>query len=38
MGRDLGLGLVFLNKPVESLIGDDNTRLLGLDGGIGEVL
>jgi hypothetical protein len=38
VGRDDGLGLVFLNKPVETLVGNDNTRLLGLDGGIWEVL
>jgi hypothetical protein len=34
---NLGLGFVVVNEPVESLIGDDNAGLLGLNGGIGEV-
>lgn len=38
VGGDDRLGLVFLNKPIEALVGDDDARLLGIDGGIGEVL
>jgi hypothetical protein len=37
VGRDAGLGLVLLAKPVEALIGHDDTRLLGVDGSVGEV-
>jgi hypothetical protein len=33
----LRLGLVLLAQPVEALIGHDDTGLLGVDGGIGEV-
>jgi hypothetical protein len=38
VSRDDGLGLVFLNKPIEAFVGDDDARLLGFDGGIGEIL
>ena len=38
VGGDDRLGLVFLNKPVEAVIRDEDARLLGLDSGIGEVL
>lgn len=37
VSRDLGLGLVVLAQPVEALVGDEDARLFGLDGGIGEV-
>ena len=37
VGGNLGLGLVLLAEPVEAVIGDDDARLLGVDGGIGEV-
>lgn len=37
VGRDLGLGLVLLAEPVEALIGDDDARLFGVDGSVGEV-
>lgn len=38
MGRDFGLRLVLLAQPVESVIGNDDTRLLGINGREGEVL
>ena len=38
VGRDARLGVVLLAQPVEALIGDDDASLLGVDGGIGEVL
>lgn len=37
VGGHLGLGLVVFAQPVETLIGDDDTRFFGVDGGIGEV-
>lgn len=37
VGGNLGLGLVVVAKPVEPVIGNDDTGLLGVDGGIGEV-
>lgn len=37
VSRDLGFGLVLLAEPVEALVGHDDTRLLRVDGGIGEV-
>lgn len=37
VGGNLGLGLVVLAEPVEALIGNDDTGLFGVDGGIGEV-
>ena len=37
VSRHLRLGLVLLAQPVEALIGHDDTGLLGVDGGIGEV-
>ena len=37
-GRDPRLGVVLFAQPVVPLIGDDDTGLLGVDGGIGEVL
>lgn len=37
VGRDARLGLVLLAKPVEAVIGNDDTRLLGVDGSVGEV-
>lgn len=37
VGGNLGLGLVVVAKPIEPVIGDDNTGLLGVDGGIGEI-
>jgi hypothetical protein len=38
MGRDSGLGLVFFAKPIESVIGYEDTRFFGVNGGEGEVL
>lgn len=38
VGGDDGLGLVFLNEPVEPLIGDNDTSFFGINGGIGKVL
>lgn len=38
VGRDDRLGLVLFNKPVEAVIGNDDTGFLGVDGGIREVL
>jgi len=38
VGRDPRLGLVLLAQPVEASIGNDDARLLGVNGGIGEVL
>lgn len=38
VGGNARLGLVLLAKPIEALIGDDDASLLGVDGGIGEVL
>ena len=38
VGRDLGLGLVLVAQPVEAVIGNDDARLLGLNGGVGKVL
>lgn len=37
VGGHNGLGLVVIDKPVESLIGDDDTSLLGVNGGIRKV-
>jgi len=37
VGGDSGSGLVGLAQPVVSLVGDEDTSLLGVDGGIGEV-
>lgn len=37
VGGDLGLGLVLLAQPVEALVGDEDARLLRVDGSIGEV-
>lgn len=37
VGGDARLGLVVLTEPVEAVIGDDDTSLFGVDGGIGEV-
>lgn len=38
VGGNDRLGLVFLNEPVESLIGHNNTSFLGLNCGVGKVL
>jgi hypothetical protein len=38
IGRDLRLWLVLLDKPIESLIGNDDAGLLRIDGGIREIL
>lgn len=38
VGGDARLGLVLLAQPVEALIGNDDAGLLGVNGGIGEVL
>ena len=38
VGRNLRLRLVLLAQPVESLIGNNNARLLRVDGGVREVL
>lgn len=38
VGRDPRLGVVLFAQPVVPLIGDDDAGLLGVDGGIGEVL
>lgn len=37
VGRNLRLGLVVLAQPIETIIGDDDTRLFGVNGGIGKV-
>lgn len=37
MSRDTGLRLVLLAQPVETVIGDDDTGLFGVDGSVGEV-
>ena len=37
MSGHLRLGLVLLAQPVEALIGDDDTGLLGVDGSVREV-
>jgi hypothetical protein len=37
VGRDLGLWLVLLAKPVEAVIGNDDTGLFRVDGSVGEV-
>lgn len=37
VGRDLRLGLVVFAQPIVSVIRNDNARLFGVDGGIGEV-
>lgn len=37
VGGNLRLGLVVLAKPVEAVIGDNDTRLFGVNGSIGEV-
>jgi hypothetical protein len=37
VGGNLRLRLVVLAEPVEPLIGDDDTGLLGVNGGIGEI-
>jgi hypothetical protein len=37
VGRDPRLGVVHLAQVIEAVIGDEDTRLLGVDGGIGEV-
>ena len=37
VGGHLGLGLVVLAEPVEALIGDDDTRLFRVNGGIRKV-
>lgn len=37
VGGNLGLGLVVVAQPVEALVGDNDARLFGLDGGIGKV-
>lgn len=38
VGRDPRLGVVLFAQPVVALIRDDDAGLLGIDGGIGEVL
>jgi hypothetical protein len=38
VGRYPRPGLILLAQPVEARIGNDDARLLGFDGGIGEVL
>ena len=38
IGRDPRLGVVLFAQPVVPLVGDDDSGLLGVDGGIGEVL
>lgn len=38
VGRHDRLGLVVLDEPVEAVIGDNDTRLFGVDCGIGKVL
>lgn len=37
VGGNLRLGLVVVAEPIEPVIGDNNTGLLGVNGGIGEV-
>ncbi|CRK18840.1 hypothetical protein BN1708_003185 [Verticillium longisporum] len=38
VGGDTRLGVVLLAQPVVARIGDDDAGLLGVDGGVGEVL
>jgi hypothetical protein len=38
IGRHLRFGFVLLYQPVEALIGDDDARLFGVDGGIWKIL
>lgn len=37
VGGNARLGLVVLTEPIEAVIGDDDTSLFRVDGGIGEV-
>lgn len=38
VGGDARLGLVLLAEPVVAVVGDDDASLLGVNGGVGEVL
>jgi len=38
MGRNSRLGLVFFAKPVKSVIGYEDTRFFGINGGEGKIL
>jgi len=38
VGWNTGFRLVLFAKPVEPVIGNDDSGLLGIDGGIGKVL
>jgi hypothetical protein len=38
MSRNSGLGLVFFAQPVKSVIGYEDTRFFGINGGEGEIL
>jgi hypothetical protein len=38
VGGDAGFRVVFFTQPIEPIIGNDDSGLLGVDGGIGKVL
>lgn len=38
VGRNTGLGLILLAKPIEPGVGDDDSSLLRINGCVGEIL